>query len=350
MSPRPPDHTMITVKLISNAAPPAEWLRYFPKGEAVWGNCRFTFDRDARHYDWLVVYDDIPPGAGNDKYHAFEQLACPQAQTLLVTTEPSSIKCYGKAYTAQFGHVLTSQEAWALPHPRRIYSQPALRWFYGVGKHHVRTLDDMIAHPPADKTRLISAASSSKRQRHTLHNKRYRFVRFLKENMPELDVYGHGIRAMDDKAESLDPYRYHVAIENHIGLHHWTEKLSDAFLGLTLPFYCGAPNAAEYFPPESFIPIDIDDHAGSYRLIRDSVRSDEFRRRLPHIREARMLVLQQYNLMAVLSRHIETTGVSMSEGEFRLCSRHTLRKASARVAVQHASEKALLRIRSLINA
>ena len=130
---------MITVKLISNAVRPSEWLRYFPKGEPVWENCRFTFDRDARDYDWLVVYDDIPPSTGNDKYHAFEQLNCPQTQTLLVTTEPSSIKSYGKAFTAQFGYVLTSQEPWALPHPNRIYTQPGLRWFYGVGRNHVRT-------------------------------------------------------------------------------------------------------------------------------------------------------------------------------------------------------------------
>lgn len=340
---------MITVKLISNAAPAGEWPRYFPKSEPVWGNCRFTFDRAARKYDWLVVYEDVPPEGGGDKYQAFEQLACPQEQTLLVTTEPSSIKCYGKAYTSQFGHVLTSQEPWALPHPNRIYSQPALRWFYGVGRNHVRTLDEMIAHPPIDKTRLISAASSSKRQRHTLHNKRYRFVTALKKRMPELDVYGHGIRAMDDKAESLDPYRYHIAIENHIGLHHWTEKLSDAFLGLTLPFYCGAPNAAEYFPPESFIPIDIDDHEGSHRLISDSVRSHEYERRLPAIQEARSLVLHQYNLMAVLSRHIEKSGVSMSHGEFRLCSRHTLRNASKRVALQQVSEKAMVRLRALLS-
>ncbi len=296
-----------------------------------------------------MVYDDLSPHAGQDKYHAFEQLACPQAQTLLVTTEPSSIKCYGKAFTAQFGHVLTSQEPWALPHPNRIYSQPGLRWFYGVGSQHVRTLDEMIDHPPTDKTRLISAASSSKRQRHTLHNKRYTFVKQLQEHLPEMDVFGHGIRPMDDKAEALDPYRYHVAIENHIGLHHWTEKLSDAFLGLTLPFYSGAPNANEYFPAESFIPIDINDHDGSNRLIGDIVHSNEYQRRLPAILQARELVLHKYNLMAVLSGHIEVKGVASTGNEFRLCSRHTLRKGTPSIAIRQLAEKIFVRARNLLN-
>ena len=89
---------------------------------------------------------------------------------------------------------------------------------------------------------------SPKRMRHTLHHHRFNFMRDLMQLLPEMHVYGRGARALDDKADALDAYRYHVAIENYIGPHHWTEKLSDAFLGLTLPFYAGCPNATDYFP------------------------------------------------------------------------------------------------------
>ena len=51
----------------------------------------------------------------------------------------------------------------------------------------------------------------------------------------------------------------HIAVENHIAPHHWTEKLSDSFLGYCLPFYIGCPNAADYFPEQSFIGLDIED-------------------------------------------------------------------------------------------
>ena len=46
------------------------------------------------------------------------------------------------------------------------------------------------------------------------------------------------------------------------------DVLPDAFLGYTLPFYHGCPNANEYFPPESFIPIDINDLDRTADIIR----------------------------------------------------------------------------------
>ena len=108
----------IRVKFLSRL-PTAQWLHQLPHGESQWGNCQFVFDPQARDYDWLVVYDDIPELPGLERHRAQEVLACPREHTLLVTTEPSSIKIYGDDYTRQFGAVLTSQAAWALPHSRK---------------------------------------------------------------------------------------------------------------------------------------------------------------------------------------------------------------------------------------
>lgn len=334
---------MIRIKILSKVRP-EEWVRYFSKGDLVWGKCRFEFSRNCQNYDWLVVYDDLPSGIDGKQEESWEDLPCPRMQTLLVTTEPSSIKSYGTAYTRQFGHVLTSQEPWALEHSNRIYSQTGLRWFYGVAPSHIRSWDEMVANPPANKSRLLSAASSGKRQRHTLHHKRFSFVKRLKERLPDLDVFGRGIRPMDDKAEALDPYHFHIAIENHISLHHWTEKLSDAFLGMTLPFYAGAPNAGDYFPAESFIPIDIHDPEKSYRIIQDTIHSDAYQKRLPYIREARDLVLNKYHLIAVVSQIIGNMGLSSGECGFRSRSRHALRKSNPGIALQLLSEKVRQRI------
>jgi hypothetical protein len=112
--------------------------------------------------------------------------------------------------------------------------------------------------PPVDKCRDASMVYSPKAMRHTLHYHRARFLRWLVEHMPELDTFGRQTaHPLDDKADCLRDYRYHIAIENFIGEHHWTEKLADPFLGLALPFYYGCPNAADYFLPDSFISIDI---------------------------------------------------------------------------------------------
>lgn len=321
------------------------WSRQFPGREPLWENCRFLFDADERNYDWLVVYDDLPPLAGERFSRRKETLACPAGHTLLVTGEPSSIKLYGRDFLAQFARVLTSQEPWAIPHPNAIFSQPGLRWYYGVGKTHVRTYDEMREHPPEAKTRVLSTVCSSKQQRHTLHHTRYNFVQQLKARLPGLDIFGHGVRFMDDKAEALDPYRYHIAIENHVCRHHWTEKLADSFLGLTLPFYHGCPNASDYFPPESYIPIDIHDVEGSATIIRRAIENGEYEKRLPHIREARRRVLERYNLFAVLSEIIAADTASPPQPHRRpradacVVSRHRLRRENPLTAVRFAWER-----------
>ncbi|OZA47199.1 MAG: glycosyltransferase [Hydrogenophilales bacterium 17-61-76] len=185
------------------------WLKCFPGRQPRWGNCDFIFDRDCRDYDWLVVYDDLP------------------------------------------------SEPWATgKHPGLIFQQPALIWFYATSSPR-GDYDSLLAHVPMAKTADLSTVCSSKRQGHTLHRARYDFTQALKAKLPFMEIYGHGVRPMVDKADALDPYRYHLAIENHLGPHHWTEKLADPFIGACMPVYYGCPNAEDYFPPESFIRIDI---------------------------------------------------------------------------------------------
>lgn len=335
MADKPP----IRVKFVGNYAVRG-WLRQFPNNISAWGRCEYLFDVDARDYDWFIVYNDFPDN------HREEILSCPRRQTMLVTMEPPSIKSYGRAYTAQFGHVLTSQPEWALPHPHRIFSQPALQWFYGLGRNSLRSYDQMVVAPPLNKHKTISTICSDKRQRHTLHNNRYRFTQALKARVPALDIYGHGVREIDDKAEALDDYRYHVAIENYRGIHHWTEKLADVFLAAALPFYCGCPNAGDYFPEASFIPIDIHDVGKAQEVIERAIRDREYEKRLPSILEARRRVLEQYNQFAVLTREIEPrteVEIPPASGEVIL-SRRLLRKRHPAVALQDFYGKCRSRI------
>ncbi|MDX1697897.1 MAG: hypothetical protein R3308_06385, partial [Thiohalobacterales bacterium] len=161
----------IRVKVVSPL--PAHYFRHqLPDDAPVWDNCLFSFDPDERNYDWLLVYEDIPPPNGEPRDRASELLACPPAQSLLVTSEPASIKHYGVAFTRQFGCVVTSQPDRALPHADRVYSQSGLVWMYGVGRSGTRSFNDMVAHPPRDKQHDLSMVYSPKRQRHTLHHRR----------------------------------------------------------------------------------------------------------------------------------------------------------------------------------
>lgn len=326
----------LRVKVLGRV-PVSSWLHQFPHGEPVWGECEFIFERDERDYDWLLVYDDVPARANESKKLSGEPLACAREHTLLITSEPSSVKIYGDDYTRQFGAVLTSQPVWALPHPRRIFSQPALHWFYGVGSRGTVPFDAILAQTADAKTREVSMVYSPKAMRHTFHHHRARFMRELVARMPELDTFGRQTaRPLDDKADCLRDYRYHVAVENFIGPHHWTEKLADAFLGLALPFYCGCPNLGEYFPEDSFIRLDIHDAAGAVETIRQAIAGREYDRRLPAIVDARRRVMFEYNLFAVAAREIGRLhrAGARAEGGVVLLSRRAMRLSSPTVALR----------------
>ena len=331
----------------------AWWRRQLPGAGDRWGNCRFVFDAACRDYDWLVVYDDLPVVPPDHRHRHVEPLPCPRENTLLVTAEPASIKTYGSAFLDQFGVVLTSHEPWALRHAGAIRSQPALRWHYGVrmdGQRPSIDYDALQAAPPPAKSRLVSAVTSSKRMRLTRHRSRYDFVMALRAALPDFDLFGYGIRRIDDKRDALDPYRYHVALENHVGPHHWTEKLADPFLARALPFYYGAPNAADYFPPESFIPIDIECPEAAIRVIRQALADHAYDARRDAIDEARRRVLEEYNLFAVLAREI---GARQAQPRPRtlgatIRSRHLARVASPGAALRYAGEVAYVRARLLL--
>lgn len=313
--------------------------RQLPAGE-TWGRCQFLFDPTETNYDWLAVYDDMPLLRGKRKLEHAEPLACAPQHTSLVTVEPSSIKTYGKDFLDQFGLIITSQETWAVVGAQTLRTQPALRWFYGDSCDQLQTFDCLCKRTMPEKHATLSTVCSDKQQSHTLHAKRYQFTWDLKRVLPELEIYGRGIRAVKDKAQALDGFRYHLAIENHVCEHHWTEKLSDAFLGWTLPFYFGCPNLTDYFPAESFIPIDIRDFDSAVSTIRDAIANNEFERRLPAIVAARQTVLERYNLFAVLAREIEQRfdAEAPTEPKAKILSRHSCRRQSVGHAIRFGWE------------
>jgi hypothetical protein len=322
------------------------WVRQMPGNIPVWGNCRFVFDTDCQEYDWLAVYHDLSrlPWTFSE-----EQLRCPPGNTILITAEPSSITVYGTDYLRQFGLVITSQEPWAISHPNPKFTQPGLIWFYGFpfSGGPVRTYDEMQATPPLVKTKAISTVCSSRQGKLTLHYKRFDFTQQLKAVLPELDVFGHGVNPMSDKAVAVDPYQYHISIGNHIYPHHLTEKMPDSFLGYSVPFYHGCPNANDYFPAESFIPIDITNFSQSLDIIRSTLANNEYQDRLPYVVEARRRVLEEYNLFAVLAREINqnfkkslpcvNNGVIMN--------RQTIRIKKPLAGLRSIAEKAFIKTR-----
>ena len=259
----------------------------------------FTEDPACIDYDWLVVYDELPGEDMGTCRNGAEPLRCPRERTILATWEPVSVKLYSRAYTRQFGHLLTNRPFEAERHPHPFLGRGYYRWFCG---HSI----DELARSPV-KTRSVSAVCSSKQMRRTKHHARFRLVSMLAAEIPELDWFGKGVRPLLNKYEALDPYRYHVAVENHIGAHHWTEKLADAFLCECLPFYAGDPAIGEVFPDESLIRLPIDDPREAVRIVRSAVAADEYSRRRDAVLEAKRLVLTRYNFWDQVIELIEAS-------------------------------------------
>jgi len=341
-----PDQQAAPIRVKFMARPEARiWRHQLPDSSPTWGGCEFIFDSQERNYDWLVVYDDLPPRSNERRSIREEILACHPDNTLLVTSEPSSIKSYFTDFTNQFGAVLTSQPAWALPHKRRYFQQPALQWFFGVGSKVVKPFSELERSLSDNKREMVSIVGSSKQQRHTLHALRYQFISALKKSDADLKVFGREDVPMDDKAEALAPFRFHVAVENHYSDHHWTEKLADAFLGEAVPLYVGCPNVEEYFPEESIIKLDIKDPESAIEAIKGLSQAD-YERRLPAVLEAKRRVLYEYNLFAVIARIIDSAGCEPPpSGEPpKIRSRRLVIKTSLASGLRHLYQKSRLRL------
>ena len=287
------------IKLVSRASSKEHELGFkfqTYNNNKKWKNCIFTFDPYEEDYDWLVIIDDIPKVLPKRT----EKLSCPKENTIFVTTEPSSITRYGKAFVNQFQYLITNQDEKILPHPNALRSQTGNIWFYG------KNYDEVVSVTEQKKRKKISTICSNKQDGHTVHRMRFEFTKLMEERIPELERFGRGFNWIDKKADALDDYEFHVAIENHYADHVWTEKLADAFLGFTVPIYFGCPNVFDYFPEDSLIQIDINDFEASIEKIKRIISTPgEYERRLPAVKEARRRVIEEYNLLAMINKIVE---------------------------------------------
>jgi len=272
------------------------WLKQFPNNEPKWNNCYFITNPNETNYDWFVCRNDIPY-----IYKNKINLNCNLNKTILFTTEPSSITRYGKKFAQQFGYLLTSQEKNILPHINAIRSPTGNVWHYG------KSYDKIINQKPIHKNKRLSTVCSTKQMKHTIHANRLKFTNKLKGDISILDLYGKGHNYIEKKYQAIDPYEFHLAIENYSAPHHFTEKLTDAFLGYSVPIYYGCSNVYDYFPEESIILIDIYDYKASLKKIQSIINNkNEYNKRFDAIVEARNRVLKKYNLPSLISSIIET--------------------------------------------
>lgn len=268
--------------------------RQTPQGQGKWDEFEFVFSplRDA--VDGWTVYDDLR--------QPIEQ-ACPPANTLLITGEPESLRKYRPRFTGQFGQVWTSHSS--LKHTHVTLRNEAQPWHYAMrsGQSHGMPLgfNELVRLPKPDKPKLLSVICSSKTSTPD-HAQRLEFVRFLQSQLGDsIDVFGRGIRPVEDKSDAIWPYKYHIVLENDHSNYFMTEKISDAFLGWSYPIYFGSPEAYHRFPEGSFTAIDIYQPEPSLAIIRDLIAAETYEAAQDNLARARQAVLFKNNVFAMLS-------------------------------------------------
>lgn len=290
---------MIKIKVsIPNSAPPI--IRQTPDSSAKWGDCYFYINTPVEECDYWFVLDELDDT---------EKTICSAKNIVLITGEPPYVKLYPHKYVDQFSHVLTCQRN-LLRKEKACCSNPALPWMVGARLKSLPAewdMNDYLDYNFFDEEHLLNKKDkmvviTSNKTITKGHRQRLDFVLGLKERIPELmDIYGAGFDKVDDKYDILSMYKYSLVMENCRYLDYWTEKLSDAYLSLTFPFYSGCPNLDSYFDKRAFEVLDLGDIDKMAVKIQDAIKSDLYFHRNTDILSAKKDVLDKYNLFAMMS-------------------------------------------------
>jgi hypothetical protein len=208
----------------------------------------------------------------------------------------------------QFGAIITFRRD--IEHTHLFINQPGLPWHVGrKHRNHVtlsfpKDYDELMSIRSFQKDKLISVISSAKTASPG-HRRRLKFVHLLKEHFGDgIDVFGRGMREIEDKWDALAGYKYHVALENSALEDYWTEKLGDAYLAGCYPIYYGCPNITNYFDASSLTKIDIMHPENALAMIETCIKESRYEQSKHLIQEARNAVLNRYNLFPMICEHV----------------------------------------------
>lgn len=267
------------------------WLRQTPGARGEWGSHRFVANQDGGQSDWVVVFEDLDMP---------RTVTCRQGNLILATGEPPSISRYGQAFIEQFDLIVTPHAG--MPHPRVLTSQIPLPWHIGLSGNEpwpgAGPIDyDLLASLTGmEKAFAVSAVVSDKTFTEG-HRARVEFLTKLQSLMGDsLHLYGRGYCEIPDKWAAISPYKFHLCLENFQNDGYWTEKLSDAYLGWSIPIYYGCRKVNEMFDPHTLCGIDIHDPEGAHRKIVDFMERHRHSDVGPLLGRQRAAILNGHNM------------------------------------------------------
>ena len=247
------------------------------------------FELDPHDYEYLLVF-----GAFNaQNSHHFKD----KAKTIGFMLEPEWSPNWQRDLPAWCKYVV-AQSASMFPGADNILELPVFMFTESTDSH------EFYQTQPFLKKRRMSLVSSSYGHQLNYIKRHELFTSLLKTDL-DIDFFGRGWDLTDprykgapyNKSEALLDYQYSIGIENSNYKNYLTEKFFDLIVCNTVPIYYGCPNAAEIYPPESFIPLKLD---GSVEETVEQIESiyhhDCYDERLPSVLEAKELYYDKYNV------------------------------------------------------
>lgn len=175
--------------------------------------------------------------------------------------------------------------------------------------------DELKALKPFEKIRSLSSITSDKLI-YEGHYKRLSYLTALVREGLNFDLFGKGFGAVENKSEALLNYSYSIVIENSTRPHYFTEKLNDALLCWTVPFYVGPKNIGEYFPADAIIQLPDDNPRMAIKIIQSELADKRnYAKRLQSMAEARSLILDTYNPLAKIDALVNSADTKSTDSD-----------------------------------
>jgi hypothetical protein len=289
--------------VITTSSPACGWEKLAPRWQSgKWprvGRCELIFNPQEKiEADFWIIF-------ANARIH--DCIRCAPENTLLVVGEPAEKKVYPEAYYHQFYRIIDTHKQSG--HPRVEQYAPCLSWHVGLDHD---TSCFTISHaklssmPPPDKvvnkvSVICSNAAHTQGQR-----ERLAFLKMLKKRLGDRLVhFGRGFQPVADKLDAIHGFRFHLVLENCRVPHYWTEKIADAYLGWSFPFYIGAPNIHDYFPSATVENLDFGSPDNAAERIASMLAVSRTADELDAIAHGRDLILNHYNPWCAWARWAE---------------------------------------------
>jgi len=267
----------------------------FTKVKNKWNNITLT---NSTYADYYIVIDH--PNNGLFKYYN-------PKKTIILQREPKEVrKEWGK---------------WYIPDRKKFLHVHDIENNKMITEWYLDKTYDELSNEDVKKTKdnVLSVIMSDN---YVLpgHIKRIDLLENLdKESGLDIDIYGRAniINSKIDKMVNykgelpnlnkdvgMFPYKYHFNAENYVEKNYFTEKIIDPILSETLCFYWGCPNIEEFIDPRAYIKIDIDNHEEAIRVIKESIKNNEWEKRIDIIRSEKKRILNEMQIMPMLEKII----------------------------------------------